>query len=124
MDKKRVEKFKKQLLARREELLHSIAQIQEEGKVVQQQYGPDEGDRAKISLDKELLFHQTEPGERAVGIDRCGAGPDRGRDVRPVHGVRRGDRSEAVGGTPVDWLHLVPGKCGEAAVGRKRQEES
>lgn len=67
MDKKRVEKFKKQLLARREELLRSIAQIQEEGKVAQQQYGPDEGDRANSSLDKELLFHQTSQARGLLG---------------------------------------------------------
>jgi DnaK suppressor protein len=59
MDKKRVDRFKKLLLARREELLRSIAQTQEEGRTMQQSYGPDEGDRANSSLDKELLFHQT-----------------------------------------------------------------
>jgi DnaK suppressor protein len=67
MDKKRVEKFKKQLVARREELLRSIAQTQEEGKVVQQSYGPDEGDRANSSLDKELLFHQTSQARGLLG---------------------------------------------------------
>jgi DnaK suppressor protein len=67
MEKKRVEKFKKQLLARREELLRSIAQTQEDGKVVQQQYGPDEGDRANSSLDKELLFHQTSQARGLLG---------------------------------------------------------
>jgi DnaK suppressor protein len=59
MGKKRVDRFKKLLLARREELLRSIAQTQEEGRTMQQSYGPDEGDRANSSLDKELLFHQT-----------------------------------------------------------------
>jgi DnaK suppressor protein len=59
MDKKKVDRFKKQLLARREELLRSIAQTQEEGRVMQHSYGPDEGDRANSSLDKELLFTQT-----------------------------------------------------------------
>jgi DnaK suppressor protein len=59
MDKKRVEKFKKLLLARRQELQRSIAQTQEEGRAMQNSYGPDEGDRANSSLDKELLFHQT-----------------------------------------------------------------
>lgn len=59
MDKKRVERFKKQLLERRQELLKSIAQTQEEGRAMQHSYGPDEGDRANSSLDKELLFQQT-----------------------------------------------------------------
>ena len=59
MDKKRLEKFKKVLVTKRQELLHSIAQTQEEGRVMQHSYGPDEGDRANSSLDKELLFTQT-----------------------------------------------------------------
>src|SRR5467141_731628 len=42
-----------------QELLRSIAQTQEEGRVMQHSYGPDEGDRANSSLDKELLFTQT-----------------------------------------------------------------
>jgi DnaK suppressor protein len=59
MDKKRIERFKKQLLERRQELLKSIAQTQEEGRAMQHSYGPDEGDRANSSLDKELMFQQT-----------------------------------------------------------------
>src|SRR5690348_17605111 len=58
---KRVEKFKKQLLARREELLRSIAQTQEEGKVVQQSYGPDEGDRANSSDRKSTRLNSSHP---------------------------------------------------------------
>jgi len=54
-----IERFKKQLLERRQELLKSIAQTQEEGRAMQHSYGPDEGDRANSSLDKELLFQQT-----------------------------------------------------------------
>jgi DnaK suppressor protein len=59
MDKKRIDRFKKLLLARRQELTRSIAQTQEEGRAMQHSYGPDEGDRANSSLDKELLFQQT-----------------------------------------------------------------
>ena len=68
MDKKRIDRFKKLLVARREELLRSIAQTQEEGRTMQQSYGPDEGDRANSSLDKELLFHQTTHA-RECGVD-------------------------------------------------------
>ena len=67
MDKKTVEKFKKLLLARRQELLRSIAQTQEEGREMQHSYGPDEGDRANSSLDKELLFHQTTQARGLLG---------------------------------------------------------
>ena len=67
MDKKKLERFKKLLLARREELQRSIAQTQEEGRNMQQSYGPDEGDRANSSLDKELLFHQTTQARGLLG---------------------------------------------------------
>ena len=67
MDKKSLEKFKKLLLARRQELLRSIAQTEEEGRVPQQSYGSDEGDRANSSLDKELLFHQTTQARGLLG---------------------------------------------------------
>jgi len=56
MEKKRIEKFKKLLLARRQELLRSIAQTQEEGRAMQHSYGPDEGDRANSSLDRNCYF--------------------------------------------------------------------
>src|SRR6201993_944880 len=67
MEKKRIERFKKQLLERRQELLKSIAQTQEEGRAMQHSYGPDEGDRANSSLDKELLFHQTSQSRGLLG---------------------------------------------------------
>jgi DnaK suppressor protein len=67
MDKKSLEKFKKLLLARRQELLRSIAQTEEEGRVTQQSYGSDEGDRANSSLDKELLFHHTTQARGLLG---------------------------------------------------------
>jgi DnaK suppressor protein len=59
MEKKRLDRFKKILLERRDQLLRTIAQTQAEGRDMQQSYGPDEGDRANSSLDKELLFTQT-----------------------------------------------------------------
>lgn len=65
MEKKRIEKFKKQLLERRQELLRSIAQTQEEGREMQNSYGPDEGDRANSSLDKPRVFTSSHTEQRS-----------------------------------------------------------
>jgi len=59
MDKRTLERFKKLLQARRDELGRSVVQAQEAGKTPAQAYGVDEGDRASRSHDKELFFHQT-----------------------------------------------------------------
>jgi len=105
MEKKRIERFKKQLLERRQELLKSIAQTQEEGRAMQHSYGPDEGDRANSSLDKELLFQQTTHARGLLGgIDAA--------LTRIADGtLRRGNRREAPRGLALDaLLHLLPGK--------------
>jgi DnaK suppressor protein len=59
MDPKRLSRFKKTLQTRRRELRRSIAEAQHAGRTIQQAYGPDEGDRAHSSHDKELLFHRS-----------------------------------------------------------------
>jgi len=58
MNQKQIEGFKKSLQTRRQELLRSITQTQQEGSTAQQAYGHDEGDRATSSLNKELSFLQ------------------------------------------------------------------
>jgi DnaK suppressor protein len=57
MDPKRLSRFKKRLQTRCRELRRSIAETQHAGRTIQ--YGPDEGDRANSSHDKELLFHRS-----------------------------------------------------------------
>lgn len=59
MDKKRVEFYKKKLLARREELVKSIARTEEEGRTADDDPTVDLADKAANSYTKEFLFGQT-----------------------------------------------------------------
>lgn len=59
MDKKRVEYYKKKLLARREELVKTIARTEEEGRTADDDPTVDLADKAANSYTKEFLFGQT-----------------------------------------------------------------
>jgi len=59
MDKKRLEYYKKKLLARREELLRNIARAEEEGRAADDDPTVDLADKAANSYTKEFLFGQT-----------------------------------------------------------------
>ena len=59
MDKKRLEYYKKKLLARREELLKTIARTEEEGRTADDDPTVDLADKAANSYTKEFLFGQT-----------------------------------------------------------------
>jgi len=59
MDKKRLEYYKKKLLARREELLRDIARTQREGREADEDPTVDLADKAANSYTKEFLFGQT-----------------------------------------------------------------
>ena len=59
MDKKRTEYYKKKLVARREELLKSIALTDEEGRAADDDPTVDMADKAANSYTKEFLFGQT-----------------------------------------------------------------
>jgi DnaK suppressor protein len=59
MDKKRVDYYKKKLLARREELLKTIARTEEEGRAADEDPTVDLGDKAANSYTKEFLFGMT-----------------------------------------------------------------
>lgn len=69
-DKKRLTQLKKMLEGRRAELLRSLAETQQTSRTVQQTYGIDEGDRANISHDKDILLRLSAH-ERTIvdGID-------------------------------------------------------
>jgi DnaK suppressor protein len=58
MDKKRIENYQKKLLARREELLKSIARTEEEGRAADDDPTVDLADKAANSYTKEFLFGQ------------------------------------------------------------------
>ena len=59
MDKKRLEYYKKKLVARREELLDAIARTQQEGRHADEDPTVDLADKAANSYTKEFLFGQT-----------------------------------------------------------------
>ncbi len=59
MDKKRLEYYKKKLLARREELVKTIARTEEEGRQADDDPTVDLADKAANSYTKEFLFGQT-----------------------------------------------------------------
>jgi DnaK suppressor protein len=59
MDKKRLEYYKKKLLARRDELLRNIARAEEEGRAADDDPTVDLADKAANSYTKEFLFGQT-----------------------------------------------------------------
>ncbi len=59
MEKKRLEYYKKKLLARREELTRTIARTQEEGRTADEDPTVDLADKAANSYTKEFLFGMT-----------------------------------------------------------------
>ncbi len=59
VDKKRLEYYKKKLVARREELLRNIARTEEEGRAADDDPTVDLADKAANSYTKEFLFGQT-----------------------------------------------------------------
>ena len=59
MDKKRLDYYKKKLLARREELMKTIARTQEEGRTADDDPTVDLADKAANSYTKEFLFGMT-----------------------------------------------------------------
>lgn len=60
MDKKRLDYFKKKLLAKRDELLRTIARTEEEGRSADDDPTVDLADKAANSYTKEFLFGQTD----------------------------------------------------------------
>ena len=59
MDKKRLDYYKKKLLARREELMKTIARTAEEGRLADEDPTVDLADKAANSYTKEFLFGMT-----------------------------------------------------------------
>lgn len=59
MDKKRLDYYKKKLVARREELMKTIARTQEEGRTADDDPTVDLADKAANSYTKEFLFGMT-----------------------------------------------------------------
>jgi len=65
MDKKRLDYYKKRLLARRDELVRTITRTEEEGRQADDDPTVDLADKAANSYTKEFLFGQTNT-DRAI----------------------------------------------------------
>jgi DnaK suppressor protein len=59
MDKKRLDYYRKKLIARRDELLKTIARTEEEGRAADEDPTVDLADKAANSYTKEFLFGMT-----------------------------------------------------------------
>src|ERR1700741_2215366 len=68
MDKKRLDYYKKKLLARREELMKTIARTQEEGRTADEDPTVDLADKAAKSYTKEILFGINKPDRTVLNM--------------------------------------------------------
>ena len=66
MDKKKVEYFKKRLLAKQEELLRSVIKIEQDGREADGEPTQDSADKAANSYTKEFLFKQSDENRRVL----------------------------------------------------------
>lgn len=66
MDKKRVEVFKKRLLAEREELLRLVTKSERDGREADEEATQDLVDKAANSYTKEFLFHLSDEKRRVL----------------------------------------------------------
>ena len=66
MDKKKVEVFKKRLLAKREELLRHVSNSEKDGREADEEATQDMADKAVNSYTKEFLFHQSDESRRVL----------------------------------------------------------
>jgi len=68
MDKKKVELFKKRLLAKREELLLQVTKSEKDGREADEEATQDIADKAVNSYTKEFLFHQSDENRRLLQL--------------------------------------------------------
>jgi len=68
MDKKKVEYYKKRLLARQEELLRAVTQSEQDGRQADEEATQDIADKAANSYTKEFLFHQSDENRRMLQL--------------------------------------------------------
>jgi RNA polymerase-binding transcription factor len=79
MDKKKVESYKKRLLAKREELSRLVAKSEQDGRAADEESTQDVADKAANSYTKEFLFSQSDDNRRILqlvneAIERTGNG--------------------------------------------------
>jgi DnaK suppressor protein len=66
MDKKKVDYFKKRLLAKQEEVLRSVTKTEQDGREADEEATQDIADKAANSYTKEFLFHQSDESRRLL----------------------------------------------------------
>lgn len=68
MDKKKVEYFKKRILAKQEELLRLVTKNEQDGREADEEATQDIADKAANSYTKEFLFHQSDENRRMLQL--------------------------------------------------------
>jgi len=68
MDKRKVERYRKQLLAKQEEIRRMVSRSNQDGRDVDGDVTQDPGDRAANSYTKEFLFHQSDDNRRILQL--------------------------------------------------------
>src|SRR5260370_4132999 len=68
MDKKRVELYKKRLLAKQEELSRLVLKSEQDGREADEEATQDVADKAANSYTKEFLFHQSDENRRLLQL--------------------------------------------------------
>jgi RNA polymerase-binding transcription factor len=68
MDKRKVERYRKQLLAKQEEIRRTVARADQDGREADNEITQDPADRAANSYTKEFLFHQSDDNRRILQL--------------------------------------------------------
>ena len=68
MDKRKVERYKKQLLAKQEEIRRMVVRSDQDGREANGEIIQDSADRAANSYTKEFLFHQSDDNRRILQL--------------------------------------------------------
>ncbi len=68
MDKRKVERYKKQLLAKQEEIRRMVVRSDQDGREADGEITQDSADRAANSYTKEFLFHQSDDNRRILQL--------------------------------------------------------
>ena len=68
MDKKKVEYYKKRLLAKQAELMRLVTKSDQDGREADEEATQDIADKAANSYTKEFLFHQSDENRRALQL--------------------------------------------------------
>ena len=68
MDKKKVELYRKELLAKQAELLHAVSKSEQDGREADEEATQDIADKAANSYTKEFLFHRSDENRRVLQL--------------------------------------------------------